>query len=58
MKAKEKQSVRDTIESEGFDYAFVHYSDFVEIKDPEFHARRETYLDARNALAEYIGLAD
>ncbi|MEK9180273.1 MAG: hypothetical protein AAB897_02580 [Patescibacteria group bacterium] len=58
MTAKEKQEIRETIESEGFDYAFTAYSDFDEVKDPKFHQLRQAYLAARKALAEYIGYED
>lgn len=56
MTGKELDKVRDTIENESFDYAFVHYSDFAEVKDPEFHKLRETYVEAREALADYLGI--
>lgn len=55
MKAKELDYVRETIECEGFDYAFAHYTDFKEeVKDEEFHKLREQYLEARAKLAEYL----
>jgi len=56
MKHKDKQYVIDTIENEGFDYAFAHYSSFEEIKDEKFHAFREKYLAARQELSDYIGV--
>lgn len=49
------QYVRDCIECEGFDYAFVDYSHFQEVKDVEFHRLRQAYLDARKALAAHVG---
>jgi hypothetical protein len=55
MKRNDKEKVCDICESEGFDYTFFLYSDFSDIKDKEFHRLREVYLDARNALATYIG---
>lgn len=58
MTAKEFRRVQDTVDNEGFEYAFLHYSDFTEIKDPEFHKLREAYLAAQKALAEYIGVED
>ncbi len=54
MKKKEQQYVHDTIDNEGFHYAFVHYSDFEEIADPEFHRLREEYKKASRALADYL----
>lgn len=56
MKGKGYKYLLDTIENEGFDYAFHSYSDFKDvISDPEFHRLREAYLKARSALVEYIG---
>jgi hypothetical protein len=47
--------VRNTVNLEGFDYAFRHYSNFEEVKDPEFHRLREAYVAAAEALAKYTG---
>jgi hypothetical protein len=56
VKAKEVIYVKNTVDNEGFDYAFVNYSDFKDdVKDEEFHKLRVAYLTARNALAEYCG---
>lgn len=46
--------VRDRVEIEGFDYAFRHYSSFSEVKDKKFHALREKYVAAAEALEAYI----
>jgi hypothetical protein len=51
---KEKVDLYYTIENEGFDYAFNHYSDFQEIIDPEFHRLREAYINAQKNLEKYI----
>lgn len=56
MTGKEFQYVADTIENEGFSYAFVHYTDFSEIEDEKFHELRQAYLDADAALREYVGV--
>jgi len=56
MTGKEFRYVLDTIEQEGFDYTFESYTDFDEIKDPEFHKLRTNFLEARKALAEYVWL--
>jgi|HubBroStandDraft_3_1064219.scaffolds.fasta_scaffold675317_2 hypothetical protein len=56
MKAKDVLYIAQTVENEGFDYAFVNYSAFDDIKDEEFHALRKAYLAARNNLALYIGM--
>jgi hypothetical protein len=55
MNAKEILYVRQTIDIEGFDYAFVCYSDFDDINDAEFHKLRKDFLQARECLDEYIG---
>ncbi len=47
--------VIETIECEGFDYAFTGYSNFEEVQDEEFHRLRKEYLQARMNLANYIG---
>lgn len=56
MTGKEFQYVIDTIENEGFSYAFVDYSDFFEIEDEKFHELRQAYLHADAALREYLGV--
>lgn len=48
------QDVRAAIENEGFDYAFRDYSDFAKVKDAEFHRLRKAYVDAANALDNYL----
>ena len=58
MKPKDVIYVADTIANEGFESAFVDYSDFAEIQDQEFHEKRKAYLDTRKALIEYLGLED
>ena len=55
MKAKDVLYVAQTIDNEGFDNAFVHYSAFDAVKDDAFHALRIAYLRARNELATYLG---
>jgi hypothetical protein len=58
MTPKEMRYVWETVEKEGFEYAFVDYSDFQEIKDEEFHKLREAYLAERKKFADYLGLGD
>lgn len=58
MTGKEYKYVLETIENEGFDYAFHGYSDFEEIKDEMFHQLRKDYLFARKVLRNYIGDED
>lgn len=58
MTDKEKNYVQSTIENEGFDYVFVHYSDFEDIKDEEFHRLRKEFIEARDKLGDYVGWDD
>ena len=58
MKAKDVIQMAGIIEKEGFESAFVDYSDFKDIQDAEFHEKRKAYLDSRKALVEYLGLED
>jgi len=51
-------NINDCIECEGFDYCFVHYTDFSDITDKKFHELRNKYLDARTKLADYIGFEE
>ncbi len=46
--------VKDIIENEGFEYAFIHYSDFEDVEVEEFHKLRIKYCDAREDLYNYI----
>lgn len=55
MTGKEFRYVMDCIENEGFEYAFLEYSDYEDIKDEEFHILREAYIKAHKELAEYVG---
>jgi len=55
MTKKEKIKVCELVESEGFDYAFVHASNFESIKDEYFHSLVRDYIAIQEALAEYIG---
>lgn len=56
MTGSEFRYVLDTIDNEGFDYAFTGYTNFKdEVKDPEFHRLRMAYLEAAQALADYVG---
>ena len=50
--------ILDTVENEGFDYAFAHYSNFHDIKNDEFHKLRRVFLKARKELQEYLGIDD
>ena len=56
MNRKDIDYIRDTIEQEGFDYAFMDYSDFANIKDEEFHRLRKAYIESGEALKDYLGI--
>lgn len=56
MKKKDREYIQATVENEGFDYAFRHYTHFEEVKDEEFHRLRQAYVAAAEALAEYAEL--
>jgi hypothetical protein len=58
MKTKDRNIIKDTVEQEGFDYAFRHYSHFEDVKDQEFHRLRENYLKASQELIDYCGIEE
>ena len=49
-----RQILIDVITDDGFDYAMVHYSDWNEIEDVEFHELKSSYLKHREELLMYI----
>lgn len=55
---EEYENLMYRIDNEGFDGAFVHYSDFSEIEDEKFHELRQAYIKAHNDLNAYIGYED
>jgi len=55
MDKHQQQVVIDIVDNEGFDYAFVHYSNFDDIENEEFHVVRKEYLKAREKLVKIIG---
>lgn len=48
------ESLKNKIESEGFDYAVSEYSEWGEILDQEFHRMREAYIEIRTSFQEYV----
>lgn len=46
--------INAVVDNEGFDYAFMCYSDFDDIKDLEFHKLRKEYINAHEKLQSYI----
>lgn len=55
MQNDELETVRNTVDEDGFDYAFLHYSNFEYVTDQKFHQLRQAYIEAHRALAKYIG---
>jgi hypothetical protein len=51
---EEKQAVLIRMKQEGFDYCFRKYSSFEEIKDPEFHKLRTSYIEAADKLEKFV----
>lgn len=47
-------AVKYRMESEGFDYCFLHYSKWDDIKDQQFHKLRVDYIKAVKTLEKYI----
>jgi hypothetical protein len=46
--------LKSRINQEGFHYCFKHYSNWENIKDPEFHKLRISYLEISKLLEDYI----
>jgi hypothetical protein len=54
MDKLDKEEVLDTIDMEGFDYAFRYYSNFLHIEDEKFHELRKNYQEAADELGGYL----
>ncbi len=48
------ESVKARIKQEGLDYCFIHYSNFEEIEDKEFHKLRNAYIKASENIQQYV----
>lgn len=48
------ESIISIIETEGFDRAFNHYSNYRDIPDSHFHYLRQNYIDAAAELMTYL----
>lgn len=46
--------VDDCISREGFHYGIVHYTDFKEVKDGDFHRLRDEYISAAVRIQNYV----
>lgn len=51
---KEHEKLLRAIQSEGFDFALVEYSDWKNIKDAKFQRLLRKFRDAREYLMDYI----
>lgn len=60
MKIKDPQGpdtlayVYHCMDAEGLDYCFRNLSNFEEVQDAEFHKLRLAYIQAADALEEYV----
>ena len=54
MKGRDFAYIINKIRDEGFDYALIEFAN--EIQDKPFQTLRKQYLNAREALIEYLGL--
>lgn len=58
MTGKEFHYILSAVDTEGFESAFLHYSDFADVQDEEFHRLRKAYVDSANDLRHYLGLEE
>jgi hypothetical protein len=49
-----KKDIEYRIQEEGFDYTFLHYSEWVEINDPKFHRLRTAFEKTREELEKHV----
>ena len=55
MNKRDKEYVNSKINSEGFGYTFIDYSNFDDIEDEKFHELRMAYIKAHEDLEKYLG---
>ena len=58
MKTHELEEIKEIIEGEGFNYTFIHYASFNEIKDQRFQKLKNDYIKAEEKLKKYLGVKD
>jgi hypothetical protein len=58
MRPHDAESVLSIIDTEGFDAAFRHYSNYRDISDPQFHQLKANYIDAARELLDYVQQAN
>ena len=56
MTEKDREYVASKVDNEGFDYAFIHYSNYDKIKDKKFHELRLAYIKTAKDLSDYLEL--
>ena len=54
MTKEEIKRIEDVIATEGFEYGFLEYTNFREIKDEEFHRLRLAFKGAEAELKKYL----
>ena len=54
LTTEQADSIISIIGTEGFDYAFRHYSSYRDVNDTNFHNLRKNYIDAAADLLSYI----
>jgi hypothetical protein len=58
MRPHDAESILSIIDTEGFDAAFRHYSNYRDISDPQFHQLKANYIDAARELLDYVQQAN
>lgn len=53
-----KESILQRINQEGFDYTFIHYSDWKEVKDKKFQKALKKYIKAHLELVKVLEIKD
>jgi len=56
MTDEDRQFLKDVIDQEGFDYTFLHFSSFKNIKDETLQNLIAKFKESARELALYIGV--
>jgi hypothetical protein len=54
IESEDWENLHYRMDNEGFDYCFLNYSNFEEIKDDKFHQLRLKYIETSKELRKYI----
>jgi hypothetical protein len=57
-KRNTRQYVRDILENQGIEYGLIHYSEFKEYDDPEFHMLREEFIRVHRRIIEHLDMEE